>query len=185
MKKFFLLGLLSSMLTLEAIAIPDAVAVRSPDGTVSFEQSPRLLDAYTTFNGIRVRQAVYYFDIELPEDIGEPLKKIVIQQRQGAEEIKFRIDRTKAFLGTHDNKIEQLAISATQNEETQAITITLNKPVPPGNTVTIGLKPRRNPDFGGVYLFGVTVFPMGKRANSLYLGAGRLSFYQPGGHHLF
>lgn len=77
------------MLTLEAIAIPDAVAVRSPDGTVSFEQSPRLLDAYTTFNGIRVRQAVYYFDIELPEDIGEPLKKLSSNSGREQKKLNF------------------------------------------------------------------------------------------------
>lgn len=183
MKKF-LLGLLSSVITVGTMSLPNAYAVRSPNGTVSFESSPRLLDTHTTFSGIRVRQARYYFDIELPEDIGEPLKKVVIQQRQGADKIKFRLDRTEAYLGTHRNKAEQLAIAASQDEATGAITITLEAPVSPGNTVTVGLKPRRNPDFGGVYLFGVTVFPVGERANSLYLGAGRLNFYQPGGHHL-
>lgn len=182
MKNLFLLGLLSSVLTVGTTVIPNAVAVRFPDGTVSFEQSPRLLDAHTTFNSVRVRQARYYFDIKLPEDIGEPLQKIVIQQRQGAEEIKFRLDESKAYLGTHNDKDGELATVATQDEATKAITIILANPVPPGNTVTIRLKPRRNPDFAGVYLFGVTVFPLGKQANSLYLGAGRLQFYQPGGH---
>ncbi len=182
MKKFFLLSLLSSILTAETIALPNALAVRFPDGTVSFDQSPRLIDAYTTFSGIRIRQAKYYFDIELPENVGEPLEKIVIQQRQGADKIRFRIDETRAYLSTHDRKEQELAIAATQDEETKAITVTLEDPVPPGSIITVGLKPRRNPDFGGVYLFGVTVFPAGEQANSLYLGAGRLNFYQPGGH---
>jgi len=111
-------------------------AVQSPDGTVSFESAVLLVDTYATFSTIRFRQARYYFDLELPEGIGEPLKKVVIQQRRGSEEIDFRSE------------------------------------------VTIGVKPRRNPDFGGVYLFGVTAFPAGEKSRGLYLGAGRLHFFE-------
>jgi len=137
-----------------------------------------LLDSYSTFNSVKTRQAIYYFDLELPKDAGEPLQKIMIKQRTGGDEIKFRSERTKAYLGDHNNKQEKLDVSATYNEESGIIEVNLDEPISPGSKFTIGLKPKRNPDFGGVYLFGVTAFPSGKRSRGLYLGAGRLHFYR-------
>lgn len=151
-------------------------AVQAPDGTVSFESAVLLVDAHTTFSGIRVRQARYYFDLQLPENIGEPLQKVVIQQRRGSKEIKFKLEETKAFLGDHRNKEEPLESITSINEETGEVTVEFNNPIPPGNNLTVGIKPRKNPDVGGVYLFGVTAFPEGEKSRGLYLGAGRLHF---------
>ena len=67
----------SATLALTNINGVPSQAVEAPDGTVSFESGLELLDAYTTFKGVRVRQARYYFDLRLPEGIGEPLKKVV------------------------------------------------------------------------------------------------------------
>ena len=154
-------------------------AVKSPDGTVAFESAVLLQDSHTTFSGVRVRQAIYYFDLEIPQDVGEPLQKITIQQRTGSDDVKFRLDRTKAYLGDHNNKQEQLEVSTVESES-GAIIVRLDRPIPPGNKVTIGIKPTRNPDFAGVYLFGVTAFPAGEKSRGLYLGAGRLQFYRGG-----
>ena len=151
-------------------------AVQAPDGTVSFESAVLLVDAYTTFSGIRVRQARYYFDLQLPENIGEPLKKVVIQQRRGSKEIKFKLEETKAYLGDHRNKEEPLESFTSVNEETGEVIVEFKNPIPPGNNLTVGIKPRKNPDVGGVYLFGVTAFPEGEKSRGLYLGAGRLHF---------
>ena len=151
----------------------------SDSGRVAFSKSPLLRTAITTFNTVRVREAKYYFTIDLPKDAGEPLKKLVIAQRQGANEIDFRLDKTKAYSGTHRNRRGELELErVTQDEETKAITIVFDDAIPPGNTFTVRLRPRRNPDLGGVYLFGVTAFPQGKNPYGLYLGAGRLQFYQ-------
>ena len=68
--------------------------------------------------------------------------------------------------------------NVSQDEETGAITVIFANPIPPGTTFTVRLKPKRNPDLGGVYLFGVTAFPWGEKPDGLYLGAGRLQFYQ-------
>lgn len=152
-------------------------AVQAPDGTVAFESGVLLVDSYTTFSAIRVRQARYYFDLELPEAIGEPLKKVIIQQRQGSEDIEFRQEKTLAYLGDHRNRQESLELTTLFNEETGEVVVEFKNPIPPGNNVTIGIKPRRNPDLGGVYLFGVTAFPAGEKSRGLYLGAGRLHFF--------
>lgn len=153
-----------------------AQGVQAPDGTVSFEAGLLLKDAHTTFSGVRVRQARYYFDLELPNDIGESLQKVVIQQRSGGDEVKFEPEETEVYLGNHRDKAEPVQAIATIDEATEKITVELEQPIPPGNSVTIGLKPESNPDFGGVYLFGVTAYPTGEKARGMYLGAGRLHF---------
>ena len=157
---------------------PQAQAAQSPNGTVGFDSAVLLVDSHTTFSGVRIRQATYYFDLELPKNAGESLQKVEIKQRTGSDEIRFRLDKTKAYLGNHNDKQQQLEVTTTQDEETGAITVQLKQAIPPGNKLTIGLKPKSNPDFAGAYLFGVTAFPAGAKPQGLYLGAGRLEFYQ-------
>ena len=170
----------SIVLVSSVVNISSGAAIEFPDGKVAFEKSPLLTNTYTTFNSVRVRQAKYYFNLELPADIGESLKKVVINQRKGADTIKFRLDETKAYFGTHRDRQEELGLQVSQDEVTKAITVIFNKPISPGSQITIRLKPIKNPDFGGVYLFGVTAFPTGEKPQGLYLGAGRLQFYQSG-----
>jgi hypothetical protein len=158
-----------------AIKLP-AQGIQTPDGTVSFESGLLLRDAHTTFNGVRVRQARYYFDLELPNDIGESLQKVVIQQRSGGDEVQFEPEQTEVYLGNHRDKAERVQAISTKDEDTEKITVQFEQPIPPGSSVTIGLKPRSNPDYGGVYLFGVTAYPTGEKARGMYLGAGRLHF---------
>lgn len=153
-------------------------AVRYPDGRLAFESAVLLTDTYATFNGVRDRLAKYYFDLELPNDVGEPLGKVVVKQRAGGDEIKFKPDKTKVYLGTHNDKQGELSSTTLYNEETGEITVEFDRPIPPGSILTIGLRPKRNPDYAGVYLFGVTAFPPGEQSLGLYLGAGRLHFYQ-------
>lgn len=163
------------------LILVSANAVTAPSGVVSFNKSPRLIDAHTTFSGTRIRGAIYYFDVELPQDAGEPLEQIVIRQRQGQQDIKFRLDRTVAYRGTHRKKKAPLNIATvTQDPESQAITIVFDDYINPGTTFTVGVKPRRNPFYDGIYLFGVTAFPAGEESNGLYLGVGRFHFYRLG-----
>jgi hypothetical protein len=147
--------------------------------TAYFTKAPRLLGASATSNSVQARGAKYYFNLELPQDAGTNLQQIAIAQRQGQETIDFRLDETVAYIGTNRDKKSQIAIAnVKQNEETGEITIVLEKPISPGTTFTVGLKPRKNPFYDGVYLFGVKAFPQGNNPQSLYLGVGRLHFYR-------
>jgi len=160
------------------INVKEAQTVEFPDGMRAFESAVLLLDSYSTFNSVRTRQAIYYFDLELPKDAGESLQKIKIKQRTGGDEIQFKPERTKVYLGDHNDKQEQLGVGTNYDEESGIVEVKLNQPIPPGSKFTVGLKPKRNPDYAGVYLFGVTAFPSGNTARGLYLGAGRLHFYR-------
>ena len=161
--------------------ITAAEAVQFPDGTVSFSESPRLVEAAATFNSVNVPAAKYYFTIALPADADEPLGTVTIRQRNGADEVRFLVDKTFAFIGERDSDRQEVNIQATIPEtdtEDEPITVNFEPPISPGTTVTIGLRPRRNPDQPGVYLFGVTAFPAGEKPLGLYLGPGRLQFYR-------
>ncbi len=58
-----------------------------------------------------------------------------------------------------------------------AIRIAFDPPIAPGQTVTVSLQADRNPLQGGVYLFGVTAFPMGESNSGLFLGYGRVNIF--------
>jgi hypothetical protein len=178
MLKFRRLGITLALGTsLWGLAVSATQAVQLADGTVAFAKPPTLIDAITTFRAVRARGAKYYFTLLLPQTADEPLQKITINLRQGTDEIDYRLDETIAAVGTARNRTEEIAIAETLfDPETETVTITLAKPISPGTTFTVGLKPKRNPDFGGTYLFGVTAFPAGEKSQGIYLGAARLQF---------
>jgi hypothetical protein len=161
-----------------AIIAPVSLAGERLDGTVFFEAAPRIEKVKTTFNEIQMRGATYYFTLTLPSEAGEPLGKLVINQRGGIDDIPLLLDRTIAFVGTPDNKQESIPLAnVSQSEDNREISAQFETPVPPGTTLTLGLKPRKNPQYDGVYLFGITAFPAGEKAQELYLGVRRLQFY--------
>ena len=173
-------GLISCALFLGSYPVTTAMPLAEQRSF--FRKSPSLLNATTTFSSVRAWSATYYFTIKLPQEAGNSLSKIAIAQREAPDEISFYLDRTVAFQGTHRRKGESLNIeSVTQDEETGAISVTFVPPVPAGTTLTVGLKPKRNPDYSGIYLFGVTAVPAGENPSSLYLGVGRLTFFQGSG----
>jgi len=161
-----------SKLALIAILAFDAsvsLAGQFPDGRVFFESSPTLVNFFATFQSVRTWGAKYYLTIALPPSLGAPLGKVTIQQQPNIQTIAFLLDQTFAFLGDRNQRGEKLTLkSTTFDPNTQTI------------TVTIGLKPVQNPDYGGVYQFGITAYPPGDSSPGLYLGAGRLTIYDAG-----
>ena len=142
-----------------------------------FVKAPRLVDYHATFSGLRVRQAVYYFDLEIPDDAVGSLQQVSLAQREGGEEIEFHLDQTRAFQGHHRRKQEPITLAnVTQDDSTNKINVTFATPIKPGSQITIGLKPRINPEREGFYLFGVTAFPAGEEPTGLYLGTARFYF---------
>ncbi len=159
-------------------------AAQFSDGRVAFDYPPSLLNATTTQRSVLNRSARYYFDLSVPTNAGEPLRQIVISQRDGdsfARQVDFDADETRAFIGTHRNRDRELSVSdAAWSDENQTLTITFDPPIAPGTEITLRLKPERNPRRSGVYLFGVTAFPDGDIPQGQFLGYGRLHFYDRG-----
>ncbi|MEC4819383.1 MAG: DUF2808 domain-containing protein [Scytonema sp. PMC 1069.18] len=164
--------------TLATSSINLSQAVQLRDGKVYFTQPPYLLGAKTTYNGVNMWGAKYYFTINIPENAGEPLQKITINQRDAIVHVRFDLEDSFAFEGTPSDRGQKLKIQdVTRDRETNAVSITFEPPLRPGQTVTIGLQPKQNPSVPGVYLFGVTAFPSGEQPHGQFLGYGRLQFY--------
>lgn len=169
----------SNLLISFSFLLLPAQAGQLSNGKTFFNHPPLLLEASTTYKDVWVWAAKYYFTIFLPENAGEPLRQVVFQQKPSPEMIDFYPEKTIAFMGTRHERGQALNIQQSQwNPETNSMTITFDPPISPGTTVTVGLKPLRNPSVAGTYLFGVTVFPEGAIAQSMYLGVGRLHFYK-------
>ena len=177
MSKFPLLK--TSVLTASALVLTtiSSLALELPDGQTFFNRSPRLIRAATSFRGRNNHFATYYFTIEVPRDTGEALKAIKIEQRQNFREtIIFKAEESRAFIGDSLAGGEPLSLAAVGGEEETpgVVTVVLDPPVSPGNTITVAVKPKHNPNISGVYLFGVTTYPEGENSQGLYLGSGRL-----------
>lgn len=150
-------------------------SIQLADGTTYFANVPQLANTRTTFNRARTLGATYYFTLHIPNDAGEPLQQVIFKQQEGVDRIAFNLKRTQAYAeGRQKLPIEIAEVSA---DEQGSIMIAFDPPIRPGKTITIGLRPNRNPSVSGVYLFGVTAFPQGKQPHGQFLGYGRLHFY--------
>lgn len=166
-------------LGLAIATFPQTIAhsIQRPDGTVSFANVPRLLKTTTPHISAGYRGADYYFTFSVPEDAGEPLQQLTFNQRDGVEQIAFRLKPTRAYR----TRRQPVALSAVTTDEQNQVSIQFEQPIMPGEQITVNLKAKRNPNTGGVYLFGVTAFPAGEKVQSQFLGYGRLHFYRSGG----
>jgi len=170
------LGGLVASLAIAAHHLP-AVGVQLADGTISFVQQPVLFNATTTQTTARAWSATYYFNMALPAGASESLQRVRIDQNQGGELIGYRLRETRAYLGSRSRRGEPLAIGEQSfDRRTGSLTVTFEPPIPPGTRFTLALSPVQNP-VSGIYLLGVTAFPVGDRVASHFMGFGRLHFY--------
>ena len=155
------------------ISVPMAQAVRLADGTAQFAGLPQVLKVRTTDNQTWAWSATYFFTIKVPEDATEPLGRVVLEQTEGVDRIRFNLKRTYAYL--NNDRQQRTPLFLTEGD--RSLELRFAEPVVPGETVTLGVRPYRNPDTSGVYLFGITVFPEGEKVRSQFVGHGRLQFY--------
>lgn len=166
-----------------------AHAVRLANGTVFFEQLPRLVDASITQQSVSDNNVGYYFDLSIPSDAGEALERIDITQQDGdlfTREVDFELDESQAFVGRRRDRAEPLSIGAVEvDEDTHTVSVTFDPPIPAGTDLTLRLEADRNPRRSGIYLFGVTVYPEGTPSHGQFLGFGRFHIYDNDGNSIF
>jgi Protein of unknown function (DUF2808) len=139
-----------------------------------FRVSPRLVRSHATFSFPNVI-STYIFDIDIPKNAENNLHKIVINQQENTETITFFPDKTKAFIINQNQK--SLALNSTLNvtNNQNEVIINLLQPAKQGDKIRLAIQ-ARNPLYGGIYQFGVTVYPEGNNPQSLYLGIARFHF---------
>jgi Protein of unknown function (DUF2808) len=144
----------------------------------SFDHPPALTRAAATETGASM-SSTYEFTLTVPQDAGQPLKAVKIVQAENLETVKFDISHSQAFIGerlTASSEIGLASIGGEQPSNPGEAMIVFDQPVQPGSTVTIALAAQRNPNRGGVYLFGVTAYPAGENGLGQFLGFGRINF---------
>ncbi len=177
---------LAALASLWGITAPSTPGIELAKAAVTFKKPLELISTTTTYQETDVWGARYYFTLFLPENAGESLERVTINQRQGFEDIQFRLQDTRAFEGTAGKKGARFTLKeVTKDPQSLTISLMFDPPVQPGKTVTIELHPVRNPSVGGVYIFGVTAFPAVENPYGLYLGVGRLHFYDSSPFFLF
>ena len=174
----------ASVLTLgvmlpSSLPILSAVAVPLSNGQTFFDYPPRLLQATTSNSQVQVAGATYYFTLSVPKNAGEPLQTVTVAQRENRDTVVFKPSSSRAFAGNRARRGDALSLASIGGvPSSQETIVVFDPPVPPGSTVTIALKPKRNPDWGGVYLFGVTAYPAGENSSGQFLGYGRIQFHE-------
>lgn len=146
-----------------------------------FRASPRLVRSNTSFHSTNVWSR-YNFYIDIPPQAENNLNQIVINQQTNLEIIKIYPEKTKVFLLTDRGDIlldNSTTLFVDKHENTSEIVINLPESIPAGSSIKIALR-ARNPLHGGIYQFGVAVYPEGYNPRSLYLGIARFHFYQHG-----
>ena len=171
-------ALIAGMMLPMSLQTSPVSAVELPNGEVAFSKGPRLIRAATTSRSRNSPVATYQFTIEVPEDAQESLGSVTIQQRTGGDTVAFKEDRSSAFFGDSLAGGPDVSLSAVGGDIEQQpgeVTVMFDQPIEPGNTVTVEVKPKRNPSYGGVYQLGVTAYPEGQNSQGLYLGSRRIN----------
>ncbi|MBX2866098.1 MAG: DUF2808 domain-containing protein [Leptolyngbyaceae cyanobacterium MAG.088] len=155
-----------------------AHAVELSGGRTAFLKPPQFLDAFTTNDYVMRRRATYFFTLDLPADADAALQSVVIAPQNLTRYLApYRLEQTTAFTGPPREPEAELTIdNVSIDENTQAVTIDFDPPVNPGNLVTIGLRPQRNPRLDGIYVFRITTIPVGDQPQAHIAGHGRLNF---------
>jgi hypothetical protein len=156
----------------------NSAAIQLQDGTTYFNRPPILASAEATHRSVNVPRAVYSFTLEMPNNAGEPLEKLVFEQVGGAETFRFDLNRVGASLGRSRRGDRQpTSVQPSPN----GLTLVFDPPIPPGQTIVVALPVRRNPSAMGTYFIGVTAFPQGEKAVGQFIGFGRFRIQESSG----
>ena len=161
------------------LLVSPAMAIRLNNGTVAFNNPPRLIRSATSF-GSPNTPSVYQFTISVPENAGEPLQAVTIMQQPNVQTITLDLNQNRAFKGDSfagGPALHLASIGGSQPQTAHQVMVVFDPPVNPGSTVTVELRSLGNPTLG-VYLFGVTAYPAGENGIGQFLGYGRLQFYK-------
>ncbi len=169
-----LLAIATVVVGVNSLTLQPTKAVELSNGQRAFESSPRLISSASTFHSRNNPGATYQFTIEVPENAGEALKSVQISQKNERHTVVFQNDKNRAFEGDSMAGASIPLDSVGGESLAGETTVVFDAPIEPGNTVTISVKPKRNPSRGGVYLFGVTAYPTGNNSQGMYLGSGRI-----------
>ncbi|MCP9915614.1 DUF2808 domain-containing protein [Cyanobium sp. ATX 6F1] len=121
----------------------------------------------------------YYITIDLPEKADASLGALQILQTRGVDR-SFSFDEraSRAFLGLPRREGAKVPVVVRFDDNQRLFRIDFPEPVPPGSTLTVALRPYRNPSQPDSYMFQVTAFPAGPDPVASPVGFVTLSILQ-------
>lgn len=178
------LGTLPAALLLLSLAGP-LVALGSPgrslelNGSTLFVRAPwkaELISYDTTAGSAPVS---YYLTLSLDPQAGASLGRVSIQQTRGADwNFPFSPQLTRAFLGRPRREGKSVPVQAEFDARERRVSVSFPEPVPPGETITVVLRPWTNPQWPDTYLFQVVVWPAGPNPVASPVGTATLRIYE-------
>ena len=149
-------------------------------GTAHFVRPPWRADlvSFTTTAGRP--NPKYFFTVELDQGAGASLGGLEIRQTRGVDSsFPISAERTQAFLGRPRRQGQSVPVQASFSSHERLVQIRFPQPVPPGSTVTVVLRPWRNPATADTYMFQVSALPAGPNPVVAPLGFATLRIYSP------
>ena len=169
---------LLSCLACGVVLQPSMVGAVELRGSTVFLRAPWKVDLRSYYTNVFERWAEYYFTITLAEDAGASLGGLTIQQTRGADwQFPFSPERTRAFLGKPRQEGAPIAVEASFDPDLRRFSLSFPEPIPPGNTITVMIKPWHNPAQADTYMFQVEAIPAGANPVPSAVGSGTLRIY--------
>lgn len=176
--------LLPSAAVLMALAGPLSPAILPVsalelNGSTVFVRAPWKAELITYDSNAGSAPVSYYLTLSLDPQAGASLGRVSVQQTRGADwNFPFSPQLTRAFLGRPRREGRAIPVQASFDGRSRLINVTFLEPVPPGETVTVVLRPWTNPQAADTYLFQVMVWPAGVNPVASPVGTAALRIYE-------
>jgi len=123
--------------------------------------------------------AEYYFTVVLPAAAGVGLAGLQLEQTRGVDRsFGFDAGRTRAFLGLPRREGPAIPVEGLFDENTRIFRARFPQPPQPGQTITLVLRPWRNPLQSDTYMFAVQAIPAGVNPVPSALGFATMPIYE-------
>lgn len=148
-------------------------------GATVFVRAPwraELLSYDTTVGSAPVE---YFLTLQLDPEAGASLGQLSLEQIRGADrDFAFSPERSRAFLGRPRQEGKAVPVQVQFEPSTRRITVSFPEPIPPGETITVLLRPWTNPMVADTYLFTVVAWPAGPNPRPSPVGIATLRIYE-------
>lgn len=159
-------------------APPSARALELRGSTV-FVRAPWKVELVSYDTNAGSAPVSYYLTLSLDPQAGASLGRLTVQQTRGADwSFPFSAELTRAFVGRPRRQGRPVPVRAAFDARDRRITVEFPEPVPPGETVTVVLRPWSNPQWPDTYLFQVVVWPAGPDPVATPVGTATLRIYE-------
>lgn len=163
------------LLVLWAVTPLPALELR---GRSVFVRPPSDVELITDSSDVWSPGGEYSITIDIPAAAGAALARLTVQQISGVDwQFPFFVDQTRAFRGRPREAGESVPVQASFENSTRRFTLEFRKPVEPGTTLTVVLKPWHNPSQADIYQFEVVAYPDGENPQASPVGVVNLRIY--------